>query len=312
MAPPAPPSAPHGRPEVYAPRRASVGSGEVARSLPQRARRTVGHWCFVDLFTPGVGTAASTGMGVGPHPHCGLHTVTWLTSGAVHHTDSLGSSQPVEPGQLNLMTAGAGITHAEAAVPGSDPVFGAQLWLAQPDATRHGPPRFAHHADLPQLAVGPGLDATVAVGSVGDVASPAEVDTDALCLSITSTGGGSGALELAPSREHAVVVLDGHAALAGAWPDGDEPLAPGALAVLDPGHGEVDLRVGPDTTLLVLGGEPTTERLVMWWNFVVRSTDEAHEASEAWNGGDARFGPQPPSPDPRQTAPLPPGRRPAG
>ena len=295
-------------PSVLPPRRASVGGTDVARPLPQRARRTVGHWCFVDVFTPGVGTQPDAAMGVGPHPHCGLHTITWLTGGSLHHTDSLGSSQAVEPGQLNLMTAGAGITHAEATVPGSSPVLGAQLWLAQPETTRHGPARFAHHAELPKANVS-GLDATVVVGSLGADRSPAHVDTDAVLISITSATGGAGGLELDRTREHAVVVLDGSATLAGQWAGGEVALVPGSLAYLAPGHDEVAVQATPDTTLLLLGGQPIPEPLVMWWNFVVRSNDEAGDAAEAWNRGDTRFGPEPPSPDPRATAPLPPWRR---
>lgn len=293
-------------PSVHPPRRASVGGAEVARPLPQRSRRTVGHWCFVDVFTPGVGTQPTAAMGVGPHPHCGLHTLTWLTSGALLHTDSLGSSQPVEPGQLNLMTAGAGITHAEAAVPGGTAVHGAQLWLAQPDATRHGPANFAHHADLPRVPISGGLDATVVVGSVGAARSPARVDTDAILLAVTSPTGGVGTFALGTTREHAVVVLDGTVSLTGRWTGGEVMVDPGGMAHLPPGHDEVTLRAGPDTTALVLGGEPIPEPLVMWWNFVVRTRAEASDAAEAWNRGDVRFGPEPPSPDPRATAPLPP------
>lgn len=299
-------------PTRYPPRRAVVGGTEVARPLPQRTRRTVGHWCFVDIFTPGVGTDPHAAMGVGPHPHCGLQTVTWLTSGSLHHTDSVGSSQRIEPGQLNLMTAGGGITHAEAAVTGSGPVHGAQLWLAQPDTTRHTSPRFAHHTELPSLPIGGGLEVVVVVGSVGSARSTAEVDADALLLSVTAAHGGVGTLALDRRREHAVVVLDGSVGLEGAWagtePGPEMPLGPGTMAVLAPGHEELSLRVAPDTRLLVLGGEPIGEELVMWWNFVVRTRAEAIEAAEAWNRGDPRFGPQPPSPDLRATAPLPPWR----
>lgn len=296
-------------PTTYRARLASVGGTVVARSLPQRTRRTVGHWCFVDVFTPGVGTDPTAMMGVGPHPHCGLQTLTWLTSGAVHHTDSLGSSQRIEPGQLNLMTSGRGITHAEAAVSGSGPVSGAQLWLAQPEDHRNSPPRFAHHADLPNHSIGPGLEAVVVVGSIGAQQSPAEVDADAVCLAVTTRSGGTGPMALDERREHAVVVLDGAATIGGAWPGAPVELGAGDLAVLDSGPTEVDLRLEPATTLLVLGGQPIDERLVMWWNFVVRTPREAAEAAEAWNRGDARFGPPPPSPDPRATAPLPPWGR---
>lgn len=293
-------------PVVLPPRRARVGGVEVARPLPQRGRRTVGHWCFVDLFTSGVGTDPTAAMGVGPHPHCGLQTLTWLTSGSLHHTDSLGSSQRIEPGALNLMSAGAGITHAEATVDHSDPVQGAQLWLAQPAHHRHDPPRFAHHTDLPTPQVGEGVEAVVVVGTLDAATSPAAVDADALCVTLATTDGGVATVGLASTREHAVVVLDGEATLHGGWSDGGIPLGPGSMAVLDPGHLELALDLGPRTTALLLGGEPMAETLVMWWNFVVRTPAEAYEAATAWNRGDERFGPSPPSPDPRATAPIPP------
>lgn len=293
-------------PKRHTPRPATVGTTRVARPLPQRSRRTIGHWCFVDVFTPGVGTDPAGISGVGPHPHCGLQTVTWLTDGAVEHTDSLGSSQRVRPGELNLMTAGHGITHAEAAVPRSGPTHGAQLWLAQPDRTRHDAPRFAHHPDLPHLDVGPGVTGVVMVGPVEGIRSPAQIDAPAVSVALSATNGGTGTLPLDPLWEHGVIVLDGHATLGGPWEGGGVSIPPGTLVALGPGHEEIGLGLAPATTALVLGGEPLTDQLLMWWNFVVRTRDEALEATDAWNRGDPRFGPPPRSPDPRATAPVPP------
>src|ERR687897_3072291 len=120
----------------------------VRRLLPQRPRRMVGAWCFVDVFGPD-DVADRPGMQIGPHPHTGLQTVTWLVQGEVLHRDSLGSEQPIRPGQLNLMTAGHGVSHAEES-PAGPPTHqhGIQLWVAQPEATRHGPAAFEHHAEL--------------------------------------------------------------------------------------------------------------------------------------------------------------------
>src|SRR5690606_33874324 len=128
-------------------RTTEVGGLSVRRALPRRGRRTVGAWCFVDHFGPSDGEAR---MLVGPHPHIGLSTVTWLVDGEVLHRDSLGTEQPIRPGQLNLMTAGHGVPHAEESGP-VPRLHGAQLWVAQPDATRTGPPAFEHHAELPVL-----------------------------------------------------------------------------------------------------------------------------------------------------------------
>src|SRR3954466_5457778 len=147
--------------EISPSREATVGTTTVRRALPQRPRRTVGAWCFADHFGP---SGPRSGPAIGPRPHIGLRTVTWLLEGELVHVDSLGSEQPIRPGQLNLMTAGHGVAHAEDA-PGGGGLHGIQLWIAQPEATRHGPPGFEHHAELPQVELGSGT-ATVLVGTL--------------------------------------------------------------------------------------------------------------------------------------------------
>ena len=152
--------------EVTAARDAQVGDLAVRRLLPLRTRRSVGAWCFIDHYGP-ADTDGRGGMNVPPHPHIGLQTVTWLLRGNVLHRDSLGSEQLIRPGQLNLMTSGRGIAHAEQTViPPSaadrDPVLhGVQLWVALPDASRHVAPAFEHHAAVPQTS----LPAASACGS---------------------------------------------------------------------------------------------------------------------------------------------------
>src|SRR3954471_22693840 len=137
--------------EIIEGRDAQVGAFGVNRVLPRRARRTVGSWCFVDHMGPGRVTA-DRGLDIGPHPHAGLQTVTWLLHGEVLHRDSLGSEQVIRPGQLNLMTAGEGVSHSEEARGVYDcPLHGVQLWVAQPDATRHGAAAFEHHFELPRI-----------------------------------------------------------------------------------------------------------------------------------------------------------------
>lgn len=124
--------------EVTAARNARVGELDVRRLLPLRTRRSVGAWCFVDHYGP-ADTDGRAGMNVPPHPHIGLQTVTWLVRGSVLHRDSLGSEQLIRPGQLNLMTSGRGIAHAEESVTTAhaDPVLhGVQLWVALPDVSR--------------------------------------------------------------------------------------------------------------------------------------------------------------------------------
>jgi redox-sensitive bicupin YhaK (pirin superfamily) len=126
----------------------------VTRTLPNRTRRMVGAWCFLDFYGPD-DVDASGGMRVPPHPHTGLQTVSWLVAGDVLHRDSLGNEQLIRPGQLNLMTAGVGISHAEETpVVHAPTLHGAQLWVALPDRDRRVAPHFEHHPDLPGLVDG--------------------------------------------------------------------------------------------------------------------------------------------------------------
>jgi redox-sensitive bicupin YhaK (pirin superfamily) len=152
--------------------------GPVTRLLPQRARRSVGPWCFLDLLGPVSTGPGRPGLAVPPHPHCGLQTVTWLLHGEVLHRDSLGSEQVVRPGELSLMTAGHGVAHAEEPTGRALPrLHGAQLWIAQPAATAGGAAAFEHHVDLPVLALPGGGQARVLVGALAGARSPARRDT---------------------------------------------------------------------------------------------------------------------------------------
>ena len=271
------PEAPPDEPEVEVTpsREATIGELTVRRALPHRARRTVGAWCFVDHMGPTDG-----GLDIGPHPHIGLQTVTWLLSGEVLHTDSLGTEQPIRPGQLNLMTAGHGIAHAEDGRHG--PYHGAQLWIAQPEATRHGPPAFAHHAELPRVDVGDAL-ATVLVGTLAGASSPARTDTPLVGAEL-ALHPGTAEVGLDTSFEHAVVVLEGRATVAGV------EVTPGHLAHLGLGRDEVALHADDDALLLLLGGEPFEATPLMWWNYVARTPDEVQQAHDDWEAGSDRFG----------------------
>src|SRR3954470_18884311 len=165
----------------------------VNRTLPHRDRRMVGAWCFVDTYGPDA-VITMPGMRVPPHPHIGLQTVSWLLDGVIEHRDSLGSHQLGEPGQLNLMTAGAGISHSEES-PALRPPFlhGAQLWLALLDGGREVAPVFAHVASLPRFAVG---DVTVTVlvgalaGELADRRSPATVYSPVVGADLEVSGAG--------------------------------------------------------------------------------------------------------------------------
>ncbi len=277
-------------PRVLAPREVPLGGPRamlVRRTLPHRELRTVGAWCFLDDYGPHdlTGTA---GMQVPPHPHTGLQTVTWLLDGEVRHRDSLGSDALVRPGELNLMTAGRGISHAETSPSGaSGALRGLQLWVALPSGHRDDPPDFAHHAGLPSLDVD-GATVTVVLGSVAGHASPATTYTPIVGAEVTVSPGTSAALPLDTDFEHAVLAID-PLAVAG------QPAAAGSLVHLPPGARRVRLDAGPaGGRAFLLGGEPFPEDLLMWWNFVARSHDEVVQAREEWTaavaGADTRFG----------------------
>ncbi len=280
--------------QVVASREATVGDTRVLRALPRRGHRTVGAWCFADHMAPpppgGGGNGGGARLDIGPHPHTALQTVTWLLDGEVLHRDSLGSEQLIRPGQLNLMTAGRGVAHAEETPPGAAAggAQGVQLWVAQPEETRHGPPAFEHHPQLPVATIG-GAVATVLVGELAGAESPARRDTDHLGADLVLPGGRA-TLPLRAGYEHALVVLEGALSIEDAGgPTG--PVGPGHLVYLAPGRHEVTLSAPGPARALLLGGVPFPEPIVMWWNFVARSHDEVDAARRDWEAGADRFGP---------------------
>ena len=261
-------------------RRTSVGGLDVTRVLPTKGRRTVGAWCFVDLMGP-VDAEQPDPMEVGPHPHIGLSTVTWLLEGEALHSDSLGTEQVIRPGQLNWMTAGHGIAHAELAA--QPPFRGVQMWVAQPEATRHGPSAFVHHADLPRVDLGGG-EGTLFAGVLGDSQSPASGDTPLVGLDLALQPGTT-VVPTAATFEHAVVALDGRVRV------GPEVIEPGWLALVPAGVDELPIAAEtPGTRLLLLGGEPLGEPIQMWWNFVARDRAEIDAAWHDWQQRTDRFG----------------------
>jgi len=211
-------------------------------------------------------------MSVLPHPHCGLQTVTWPLEGAVRHRDSVGSDVVVRPGELNIMTAGHGISHSEFSVlpatteSGSSPLVaeipvsrGLQLWVALPEEHRHRAPSFEQVRDLP-VATGPGYTATVMVGEFAGQRSPATMFSPIVGADIVGTGRLE--LPLRPDFEHAVLVLDGGVAIDG------QDIGAGPLAYLGAGRTSLAVDAQPETRFMLLGGEPFGEDLLMWWNFV--------------------------------------------
>lgn len=262
----------------------------VLRVLPTKGRRTVGPWCFVDLMTP-ADVADPDPMEIGPHPHIGLATVTWLFEGEALHTDSLGSEQVIRPGELNLMTAGNGIAHAELEVrrgstaAAAEYVKGAQMWLAQPDTSRHGPPQFGHYNDLPRVALAD-AEAQVLAGTLAGTTSPVPFDWPLLGADLTLRSQPAD-VPVDPTFEHAVIPIDRPLAVE------DVIVDPGWLAIVPPGQRQLRLETGGEGgRMLLLGGAPFPVRIQMWWNFVARTRAELTQAWIDWRDhNDDRFGP---------------------
>ncbi len=263
--------------------RAVVGEGfEIKRALPNRHRRMVGAWCFLDHAGP-ADYPAGKGLTIGPHPHIGLQTFSWMIEGTILHTDSLGYRQWIKPGQVNLMTAGRGISHAEESPADAAGRFQlAQLWIALPKSESECEPAFDHYPELPLLDRG-GFRVTVLAGDFGGEKAPARVHSPLIGLDLATTGGARATFKLDPAFEHGVLALEGEARVE------TESLAPGTLLYLAPGRGRLSVESTGASRLLLIGGRPFGEEILLWWNFVARSTGEMEIATRDWLEG-SRFG----------------------
>lgn len=263
--------------EVLEPRDVPLGgirAMTVRRTLPLKERSLVGAWCFADHYGPDR-VARSGGMDVAPHPHTGLQTVSWLFEGEIEHRDSVGSLALVRPGELNLMTAGRGISHSEVSTPATDVLHGVQLWVALPAVARSMEPSFEHVA--PDAAHDGDVRCRVFVGSWLGLSSPAAVHTPLLGAELVLRPGAAVELPLEGEFEHGVLVDSGEVTVNGA------PVGRAAMAYLPPGTPTVRLTCGPSPgRVVVLGGSPLDEEIVMWWNFIGRSHDEVVEFRREW------------------------------
>ena len=260
-----------------------IGGLPIRRLLPRSGRRLVGPWCFLDSYGP-LTFSSGKPMDVAPHPHMGLQTVSWLLDGEVLHKDSLGREGLAGPGVLNLMTAGRGIAHSEETPPQNvGRLRGVQLWVALPEASRDVEPAFGQHGELPRAEVDGG-HATVLLGELGGKRSPARSFSPTVGAEVAAESGGRLVLPLDPGFEHALVVLQGACSLDG------QPLGTDVLYYLGSGRRELILLSGPTPLrALLLGGAPFEETILMWWNFVGRTTEEIVAAREDWEAR-RRFG----------------------
>ena len=260
----------------------------VRRTLPARSRSLIGAWCFADHYGPDE-VAETGGMHVPPHPHIGLQTVSWLFTGEIEHRDSAGVEAVVRPGEVNLMTGGRGISHSEISLPDTDVLHGVQLWVALPAEARDTGPGFQHH--VPDLVTGDGWQARVFLGELLGQRSPVRTFTPLLGAELLLEAGAAMTFDVDASYEHGVLLDAGRLAVVGR--DGAEhPVAAAELLYLGTGCSQVTLRAvgaGP-ARLVLLGGPPFGEEILMWWNFVGRTQDEITDARDEWQAQITRDG----------------------
>lgn len=252
-----------------------LGALPVARALPVRDRRLVGPWCFLDRFGP-LTFGDEKPMDVAPHPHIGLQTVTWLLDGEVAHDDSLGCEAVVRPGGVNVMTSGRGIAHAEQTPRRNrGSLDGVQLWVALPDEHRHRDASFQSLEAVPSHEARGGI-VQVFSGSLAGQTSPAEHFSDMTGADLTIHPRHLLELPLDPGYEHALLLLNGDCTLH------DQPLSGGQLYYLGTRRSSLALRSAAGARVLLIGGPPFPETILMWWNFVARTPEEIAEARADW------------------------------
>lgn len=266
-----------------APRVADIGGIHVSRVLPSRHRRMVGAWCFLDHAGPALFKGDSRGMLVGPHPHTGLQTFTWMIKGEVLHRDSLGSEQVIRPGQVNLMTAGRGISHIEESVEGERHLHAAQLWIALPRDHRHTEPRFDHYSNLPQWQE-QGAELTLLVGEFNGYRAPTLTFSELVGVDISTEAATRLTLTTRRDFEYAILPLEGELAIHGEHVPTDE------LAYLGGGLEHFEISLSQDARVLLIGGEPLDDEILIWWNFVGHSKQEIAKAQRDWEMASERFG----------------------
>lgn len=281
--------------EAYPNRDVSLGSLQVSRALPIREKRMVGPWCFLDRFGP-MSFSDEKPMDVAPHPHIGLQTVTWLIDGEILHDDSLGSETLGKPGGVNVMTAGHGISHAEQTPKGnSGKLNGAQLWVALPEERRNGEAAFQAIAEVPRLETKGGI-IQVFAGSLANLVSPARHFSDIVGSEIRIHPEESIEFGVNAGFEHALLVLDGDCAIEG------QQLEHKTMYYLGTRRESVCLQSKNGGRVMLIGGTPFKETILMWWNFVARTPEEIAEARTDWMNH-RRFGPVDAYKGPRLEAP---------
>ncbi len=266
---------------VIAGRPRDLGGFDVRRLLPSPRQQMVGPFIFFDEMGP-ADFPPGRGIDVRPHPHIGLATVTYLFEGELLHRDSLGTVQPIRPGDVNWMTAGRGIVHSERTSPetraAGHRLFGIQAWVALPREAEEMPPTFAHHprATLPVID-GKGWSLRLIAGALAGACSPVATTSETLYADITLQAGGCFIVP-AVHEERAVYPVAGEMALNG------QPLVKGELVVLRAGV-QPAISAASEGRLMLLGGAPIDGQRRVWWNFVSSRPERIEQAQTDWREG---------------------------
>jgi hypothetical protein len=273
---------------VIVPRTRDLGDGfAVRRALPHGRRQMVGPFIFFDHFGP-VQFVSGKGMDVRPHPHIGLATVTYLFDGSIMHRDSEGNIQEIQPGAMNLMTAGRGIAHSErtpdAQRASGQMMLGLQSWIALPNDKEEIAPSFQHYgaASLPTVQ-DKGFRARIIAGRSFGATSPVEMVSPWLYVEVALEAGMSVPLD-ADHEERAIYIVDGEIEIAG-----DRYEAP-QLLIFRPGD-RITVRSTKPARMMFLGGDALEGPRHIWWNFVSSSKERIEQAKQDWKTG--RFAPVP-------------------
>lgn len=261
-------------------REAKIGADlTIRRALPNKERRMIGAWCFLDHFGPL--NLKSGGLNIAPHPHMGLQTFTWTLHGEILHRDSLGSKQVIHPGQVNLMNSGRGISHSEESLPDTM-LHGVQLWIALPDSVRFMEPNFNHYSSVPYV-LQDYLFIHILAGEFLGEQSPAKVYSPLMGAEIYAQEDTESVLTLNPKFEYGILPLIGEIDVEG------EVIDLSTLLYLGCGRKNLNIKLKKGARILIIGGEPFTEEVLIWWNFVARTDLELAQAVLDWNNH-TRFG----------------------
>ena len=270
------------------PRARDIGAFEVRRALPSPKRQMVGPFIFFDQMGPAE-LLTDQGMDVRPHPHIGLGTVTYLYQGGIMHRDSLGYELEIEPGAVNWMVAGKGITHSERSAPerlaaGDRSLFGIQTWVALPDEAEDADPAFHHHAkDTLPLLEDDGKQVRLIMGHAYGETAPVSTFSDMFYADVVLEAGAG--IPLPDDHEDRGAYVS-----TGSVTVGGQTFEAGQMMIFRPGD-KVSLHAGPQgARLILLGGETFNGPRYIWWNFVASSKERIEEAKEAWRQGDWQNG----------------------